>query len=106
MPENLVVILLLDGLILATWSMDRGKCGYLGCISGWSGALMGPLGSQMVNFGHQDTNWLGGNDTEVLDEILLQDGLILAWTKENVVILGAFLVGLRPPKVAPRVTDG
>ena len=32
----------------------------------------------MVNFGHQDTNWLGGNDTEVLDEILLRDGLILA----------------------------
>ena len=39
MPENLVVILLQDGLILATWSMDRGKCGYLGYNSGWFGAL-------------------------------------------------------------------
>ena len=30
-------ILLQDGLILATLSMDKGKCGYLGCISGWFG---------------------------------------------------------------------
>ena len=76
--------------------MDKGKCGYLRCISGWSGALMGPLGSQMVNLGHQDTNWLCGNNKEVLDAILQQDGLILAWTKENVVILGAFLVAMGP----------
>ena len=34
-------ILLQDGLILATLSMDKGKCGYLGCISGWFGALRG-----------------------------------------------------------------
>ena len=27
-------ILLQDGLILATLSMDKGKCGYLGSISG------------------------------------------------------------------------
>ena len=30
-------ILLQDGLMLATLSMDKGKCGYLGCISGWFG---------------------------------------------------------------------
>ena len=72
--------------------MDKGKCGYLRCISGWSG----PLGSQMVNLGHQDTNWLCGNNKGVLDAILQQDGLILAWTKENVVILGAFLVAMGP----------
>ena len=30
-------ILLQDGLILATLSMNKGKCGYLGCISGWFG---------------------------------------------------------------------
>ena len=30
-------ILLQDGLILATLSMDKGKCGYLGSISGWFG---------------------------------------------------------------------
>ena len=32
--EVLDAILLLDGLILSTLSMDKGKCGYLGCISG------------------------------------------------------------------------
>ena len=39
--EVLDAILLLDGLILATLSMDKGKCGYLGCISCWFGALRG-----------------------------------------------------------------
>ena len=39
---------------------------------------LGPLGSQMVDFGCQDTDWVGGNDKEVLDAILLLDGLILA----------------------------
>ena len=28
-----------DGQMLATFSMGKGKCGYLGCISGWFGAL-------------------------------------------------------------------
>ena len=37
-----------------------------------------PLGSQMVELGCQDTDWVGGNDKEVLDGILLRDGLILA----------------------------
>ena len=32
----------------------------------------------MVELGCQDTDWVGGNDKEVLDGILLQDGLILA----------------------------
>ena len=32
-------ILLRNGLILAPLSMDKGKCGCLGCISGWLGAL-------------------------------------------------------------------
>ena len=40
--EFLDAILLLDGLILAILSMDKGKCGYLGCISGWFVALRGP----------------------------------------------------------------
>ena len=34
-------ILLRDGFILATLSMDKGKCGYLGCISDCFGALKG-----------------------------------------------------------------
>ena len=51
--------------------MDEGKCGYLGCIFGWFGALMGPLGSQTVDLGCQDMDWVGGNDKEVLDAILL-----------------------------------
>ena len=46
--EVLDAIFLQDGLILATLSIGKGKCGYLGCISGWFGALGGPLGSQMV----------------------------------------------------------
>ena len=37
--EVLDAILLLDDFILATLSMDKGKYGYLGCISGWFGAL-------------------------------------------------------------------
>ena len=35
--EVLDKILLQDGLIIATLSMDKGKCGYLGSISGWFG---------------------------------------------------------------------
>ena len=31
----------------------------------------------MVELGCQDTDWVGGNDKEVLDGILLRDGLIL-----------------------------
>ena len=30
-----------DGLILATLSMDKGKCGYVGWVSGWFRALSG-----------------------------------------------------------------
>ena len=30
-----------DGLILATLSMDKEKCGYLGCLSGCFGVLRG-----------------------------------------------------------------
>ena len=32
----------------------------------------------MVELGCQDTDWVGGNDKEVLDGILPRDGLILA----------------------------
>ena len=35
----LIAILLWDGFILATLSMDKEKYGYLECISGWFGAL-------------------------------------------------------------------
>ena len=33
--EVLDAILLREGLILDTLGMDKGKCGYFGCISGW-----------------------------------------------------------------------
>ena len=49
MTEVLDATLLQDGLILATLSKEKGKCGYLGCISGFSGSLRGALGSQMVD---------------------------------------------------------
>ena len=35
MTEVLDAILLREGLILATLGMDKGKFGYVGCISGW-----------------------------------------------------------------------
>ena len=54
-----------DFSILSTFS------GYLGCISGW-------FGSQMMDLGCQDTDWVGGNDKHILDAILWQDWLILA----------------------------
>ena len=39
--EVLDAILLRDGFILATLRLTKGKCGYLGCISGWFGAPIG-----------------------------------------------------------------
>ena len=39
--EVLDAILLRDGLKLTTFSMDKGKYAYLGCISVWFGALRG-----------------------------------------------------------------
>ena len=39
---------------------------------------LGTHGSQMVDLGCQDTDWVGGNEKEVLDAILLRDSLILA----------------------------
>ena len=39
--EVLDGILLRDGLILATLSVDKGRCGYVGYISGWFGVLRG-----------------------------------------------------------------
>ena len=39
LTEVLDAILLLDGLILATLSMVKGKYGHHGCGSGWFGAL-------------------------------------------------------------------
>ena len=54
--DVLEAILLRNGLILAPSGMDKGKCGCLGCIFGWFGALRGPLESKMVEFGCQDTD--------------------------------------------------
>ena len=65
LTDILDAILLRDGLILATLSMDRGKCGYLGCISCWFGALSG---APRVTDGLLRVS---GNDKEVLDAILL-----------------------------------
>ena len=45
MTETFEANLLLDGIILAALSMDNGKCGYVGGIFGWFGAL----GSKMVD---------------------------------------------------------
>ena len=37
--EVLDAILLWEGLILVTLGMDKRKCGYVGCITGWFWAL-------------------------------------------------------------------
>ena len=47
----------------------------------------------MVDFGCQDTDWVNGNNKNLLEGNSLLDGLVLAWTKEKVVVLGEFLVG-------------
>ena len=41
MTEVLDAIVLWEGLILGTLGMDKGKCGYVVCISCWFGALRG-----------------------------------------------------------------
>ena len=40
-------------------------------------------GSQMVDLGCQDTDWVGGNEKEVLDAILQQDVFISATLSMN-----------------------
>ena len=63
----------------------------------------------MVELGCQDTDWVGGNDKEVLDGILLQDGLILAilgMDKGKCGYVGCISGWFWAPRVAPRVTDG
>ena len=70
-------ILLRGGLILATLSMIKGRCGCFGFNFGWFGAPRGPLGLQMAYLGFQDTDWVSGNDNEVLNVILRRDSLIL-----------------------------
>ena len=41
MRKVLDAISLRDGFMIATFSMDKGKCSYLGCISGLFGGLRG-----------------------------------------------------------------
>ena len=41
--DVLDTILLWNGLILAPFSINKGKCCCLGCISGWFGAMRGAL---------------------------------------------------------------
>ena len=53
----------------------------------------------MADLGFQDTDWVGENNKEVLDAILLQDGLkltILSMDKGKYAYLECFLVGLGP----------
>ena len=56
----------------------------------------------MVDLGCQDPDWVDGHETDVSDVILLiYHGMgsyksLWAFTKENMFILGAFLVGLGP----------
>ena len=62
----------------------------------------------MVKLGCQDTNCVGVNDKEVLDAILLREGLILAtlgMEKRNCAYVGCISGWFWALRVAPRVTD-
>ena len=56
---------------------------FLGAFLVAFGRSGGPLGSQMVDLGRQDTDWVGGNYNERLDAILPPDGLILVKKTQN-----------------------
>ena len=63
----------------------------------------------MVELGCQDTDWVGGNDEEVLDGILLRGGLILAilgMDKGKCGYVGCNSGWFWILRVAARVTDG
>ena len=63
----------------------------------------------MVELGCQDTDWVSGNDKEVLDGIILRDDLILvtlSMDKEKCGYVGCIYVWFWALRVAPRVTDG
>ena len=62
----------------------------------------------MVKLGCQDTNWIGGNDKEVLDAILFREGLILAilgMEKGKCGYVGCISGWFWVLRVAPRFTD-
>ena len=71
-------ILLWDGFILATLSEDKGNVVILDSFLVGFEPWDGPLGSQMVDLGCQDTDWVGERFWKILDAILLWDGFILA----------------------------
>ena len=63
----------------------------------------------MVELGCQDTDWVGENDKEVLDAILLPEGLILTtlgMDKGKCGCVGCISGWFGALRVAPRVTDG
>ena len=63
----------------------------------------------MVELGCQDTDWVGPNDKEVSDGILLRNGLILASLGMDMWLcgyVGCISGWFWAPRVVPRVTDG
>ena len=56
----------------------KGNVVKLGAFLVCLGFLGGHLGSQMVEFVCQGTDWVGGDDRDLLEANLLSDGLILA----------------------------
>ena len=74
--EVLDTVLLQDGVIQNTKHGQRKM--WLSWVHFWLvwGPERGPLGSQMVDLRCRDTDWVDGNDKEVLDAILLGDGFI------------------------------
>ena len=74
--EVLDTVLLQDGVIQNAKHGQRKM--WLSWVHFWLvwGPERGPLGSQKVDLRCRDTDWVDGNDKEVLDAILLGDEFI------------------------------
>ncbi len=59
-----------DCLILAMSSLDKGKCGHVGCISGWFEVLRGHPELRIVDLECQDTDWVDRDNRDLLEASL------------------------------------
>ena len=60
----------------------------------------------MADLGYQDTDWVGGQDGDILDVILLQDGFILATLSMDKGKYGFISGWFGTIRGAPKITDG
>ena len=87
--------------------MEKGKHGYLGCISGWFGSLRGA--PNVTDGGLKVSGWVDGHERDALDAILLRNGLILTtlgMDKGKCGYVGCISGWFGALRGAPRVKDG